>query len=74
MAKAISAIDVFVDKQITDAIKTTVATYAQTKLGSDSARASWADIEKVFVRRMVARNRRGNTGFRGDISAAGQVP
>jgi hypothetical protein len=74
MAKAITAIDVFIDKQITDAIKATVLTFSQTKLGTDSARAAWADVEKAFVKRMIARNRRGNTGFRGDISSIGQVP
>jgi hypothetical protein len=75
MAKAITAIDVFIDKQITDAIKTTLATYQQTKLAGDvGTRTAWADIEKRFVARMIARNRRGNTGFRGDISLAGQTP
>lgn len=76
MAKALSPIDVFMDKQIVDAIKSAVLTYAQTKLAVTDAgtRTAWADMEKRFIRRAIAKGNRGNTGFRGDISSAGQTP
>ena len=67
MAKAITNTDLAIDKAITDAIKTFLATYNQTKTAADYGTWDWAKAERNFVRRMIARNRRGNTGFRGDI-------
>jgi hypothetical protein len=69
MAKAITATDLAIDKAITDAIKTFLASYNQTKLAADTGTWDWSKAERNFVRRMVAKNKRGNTGFRGDIPA-----
>jgi hypothetical protein len=72
--KAITATDRAIDKAIVDAIKTFLATYNQTKLAADTGTWNWAKAERHFVRRAIAKNRRGATGFGGDISNVGQVP
>lgn len=72
MAKAITQTDNAIDKAIVDAIKTFLASYNQTKLAADTGTWDWAKAEKHFVKRMIAKNRRGNTGFRGDL--AGTLP
>lgn len=71
--KAITYLDRAADKAILDAIKTLMASYNQTKLAGDIGGAlSWAQAEKLIVRRAIAKNRRGATGFGGDI--AGSLP
>jgi hypothetical protein len=72
--KAITATDRAIDKAIIDAIKTFLATYNQTKLAGNVGTWDWSKAERHFVRRMIAKNRRGATGFGGDVSTVGQVP
>jgi hypothetical protein len=72
--KAITATDRAIDKAIIDAIKTFLATYNQTKLAGNVGTWDWSKAERNFVRRMIAKNRRGATGFGGDVSNVGQVP
>jgi hypothetical protein len=67
--KAITATDKAIDKAIVDAIKTFLLAYNQTKLAADTGTWTWAKAERNFVRRMIAKNARGNTGFQGDIPA-----
>lgn len=69
MANPILLTDRAIDKAIVDAIKTFLSSYNQTKLAADTGTWDWSKAERHFLRRMVAKNRRGNTGFRGDIAA-----
>ena len=71
MAKAITYLDKAADKAIVDAIKTLIATYGQTGLAGDVGGAlDWSRAERIIVRRAIAKNRRGATGFKGDIVAS----
>lgn len=77
MAKAISAVDVLADKLIVDAAKSLVLAYQQTKLSGGITGTQSIDFkaaERILVRRAIAKNRRGNSGFNADISSVGQVP
>lgn len=69
MARQILLTDRAIDKAITDAIKTFLLAYNQTKLAADTGTWDWAKAERHFVKRMIFKNRRGATGFQGDISA-----
>ena len=67
--KSITYTDRAIDKAIVDAIKTFLLAYNQTKLAADAGTWDWAKAEKHFVKRMIAKNRRGATGFSGDMAA-----
>lgn len=67
--KSITHTDRAIDKAIIDAIKTFLASYNQTKLAGDVGAWDWAKAERHFVRRMIAKNRRGATGFGGDMAS-----
>lgn len=67
MAKAITQIDLACDKAIVDALKTLIATYQQTKTAGDYGVLTWDRAEKKILQAAIRRNRRGNTGFRGDV-------
>jgi hypothetical protein len=69
--KAITYLDRAADKAIVDAIKTLISTYGGTKLAGDvGGGLDWARAERIIVRRDIAKNRRGATGFNGDIAAS----
>ena len=74
MAKAITPHEVEAMRLLDVAIKSLVATYQQTKLVGSAGYMDQAKAEKLMARAATRRVLRGNTGFRGDISAAGQVP
>jgi hypothetical protein len=68
--KAITYLDKAADRAILEAIKGLMASYNQTKLAGDVGGAlSWAKAEKLIVRRAIAKNRPGATGFGGDTAA-----
>jgi hypothetical protein len=67
MAKALTNPQLAADKAVVDAIKTFVASYNQTKPAGDYGVLTWDRAEKIFVAAVLRKNRRGNTGFRGDV-------
>jgi hypothetical protein len=74
MAKAITAQQIAADRELLTAIKNLMAAYNQTKVVGTAGYMDWAKAEKLMLQAAVRKNARGNTGFRGDISAVGQVP
>jgi hypothetical protein len=69
--RAITYLDRAADKAIVDAIKALIAAYGQTKLAGDIGGAlDWARAERIIVRRAIAKNRKGATGFGGDTAAS----
>lgn len=73
MAKAITNPELQADKLVNDAIATLVRTYEQTKTAGDYGVINWSKAERLIVKSALRKNRRGNTGFRGDI-VLGSVP
>lgn len=67
MARAITQIGLAADKAIVDAVKALVATYNQTKTAGEYRILTWDLAERAIVRAAIRKNRRGNTGFRGDV-------
>ena len=67
MAKSLTNPSLAADKAIVDAIKTLVATYQQTKTAGDYGVLTWDRAERAIVRAAIRKNRRGMTGFRGDV-------
>lgn len=74
MAKALTTPALFMHQLHNNAIKAFLATYQQTKLVGNVGAWDWAKAEKHFVKRAIAGNLRGQTGFQGDVSNVGQVP
>jgi hypothetical protein len=69
--RAITYLDRAADKAIVDAIKALILAYGQTKLAGDVGGAlDWARAERIIVRRALAKNRKGATGFAGDTAAS----
>lgn len=65
--KSITATDRAIDKSITDSIKTFLATFGGTKTAGDYGTWDWSKAERLYVQVALRKNRRGNTGFRGDV-------
>ena len=69
--RSITYLDRAADRAILEAIKSLMASYAQTKLAGDTGGAlDWARAERIIVRRALAKNRKGATGFGGDTAAS----
>jgi len=70
MAKSLTNPSLQADKLVNDAIATLVRTYEQTKTAGDYGVINWSRAEKLIVAAALRKNRRGNTGFRGDVVLA----
>jgi hypothetical protein len=69
--RSITYLDRAADRAILEAIKGLMASYNQTKLAGDVGGAlDWARAERIIVRRALAKNRKGATGFAGDTAAS----
>jgi hypothetical protein len=66
MAKSLTQPSLAADKAIHDAIRALLATYNQTKQAGDYGVMTWDKAEKLLLQAAMRKNRRGNTGFRGD--------
>jgi hypothetical protein len=70
MAKAITQIDNYFDVQVETVLKAAVAAYSGTKTAGDYGVLTWDRAEKKLIQAAIRKNRKGNTGFRGDVRLA----
>lgn len=67
MAKAITQPMLMADQLVLTGIKQLMASYNQTKTQGDYGYMDWPKAEKIYLQAAMRKNRRGNSGFRGDI-------
>ena len=71
--KAITNPRLDMDLLVVNLLKTFVATYQQTKTAGDYGVITWDRAERLLIESALRKNRRGNTGFRGDV-VMGSLP